>query len=72
MQNMSLEREVLNWLDDMCERTTISEDDRLEFSKAREALRKAMREGLDEIDALHAVCRSLIETCNLWIKREAH
>jgi hypothetical protein len=31
-----------------------------------------MREGLDEIDALRAVCRSLIETCNLWIKREAH
>jgi hypothetical protein len=69
---MSFAREVLYMLDDMCERTDISKEDRLEFSKAREALKAAMRDGHDEIDALKAAARSLIKTCDLWIKNEVH
>jgi len=69
---MTSEQEVLNMLDDMCERTDISKEDRLEFSNAREVLRTAMREGRDELDTLKLVCKSLIKTCDLWIKKELH
>lgn len=64
------EREMLHWLDDQCETTHISKEDRREFAKARDALRKAIREGLDEVEAMHALSRSLIESCDLWIKQE--
>jgi hypothetical protein len=65
-------QDVLYMLADMCERTDISKEDRLEFSKAREVLRTAIREGRDDQDALKDVCRSLIETCDRWIKAECH
>jgi hypothetical protein len=69
---MSFAREVLYMLDDMCERTDISKEDRLEFAKAREVLRAAMREGRDELDVVKLACGSLIKTCDLWIKNELH
>jgi hypothetical protein len=69
---MSFAREMLYMLDDMCERTDISKEDRLEFSKARDVLRAAMREGRDELDAVKVACGSLIKACDLWIKKELH
>ena len=69
---MSFAREMLYMLDDMCERPDISKEDRLEFSKAREVLRAAMRDDRDELDAVKAACGSLIKTCDLWIKNELH